>query len=127
MRLDLVAITLDCADPRALAEFYRQITGFEPHPKSSDDFAGLNREDGLVLGFQRVEGYRPPRWPDQTVPQQIHFDFRVDDLDRAEAELLALGAIKPWHQPAGDRGRVLVDPAGHPFCLTLDRIREPGR
>jgi len=72
----------------------------------------------LFLGFQRVEGYRAPRWPDQTVPQQIHLDFKVDDLDRAEAELLGLGAIKPWHQPTGDKRRVLIDPAGHPFCLT---------
>ncbi|USY17364.1 hypothetical protein NE857_18635 [Nocardiopsis exhalans] len=32
--------------------------------------------------------------------------------------LLGLGAHKPEEQPGGDRWRVLVDPAGHPFCLT---------
>ncbi|MFJ6569561.1 VOC family protein [Streptomyces sp. NPDC091292] len=118
LQMKLTAVALDCADPEALAAFYRQATGFEPHPKSNADFAGVTREDGLVIGFQRVADYRAPQWPDQTVPQQFHLDFEVDDLDEAEALLLALGANKPEHQPGGDRWRVLTDPAGHPFCLT---------
>ncbi|MFJ9608891.1 VOC family protein [Kitasatospora sp. NPDC101176] len=118
--LKLAAITLDCADPVALAAFYRQATGFEPHPKSDAEFSGLTRGDGLFIGFQRVDGYRTPQWPGQDVPQQIHLDFEVDDLDAAEAMLLELGAVRPGHQPlGGDRVRVLLDPAGHPFCLTL--------
>lgn len=113
----LSAITLDCADPPALAAFYQQATGFAPHPQDSADFAGLTRGDGLFIGFQRVEDYRAPQWPGQTVPQQIHVDFGVADLDEAEARLLALGAGKPEHQPDEARFRVLVDPAGHPFCI----------
>lgn len=115
----LTAITLDCADPGELAEFYRQATGFELHPKSDGDFAGLTAEDGLFLGFQRVDDYQPPCWPAQTVPQQLHLDFAVDDLDESEARLLGLGATKPEAHPGGDTWRVFVDPAGHPFCLTL--------
>ena len=114
----LTAITLDCADPEALADFYRRVTGFDLHPGSDADFAGLTRDDALFLGFQRVAGYRAPTWPDQTVPQQIHLDFDVDDLDAAEKLLLELGATKPAHQPGGPRWRVYTDPAGHPFCLT---------
>ncbi|WKD31425.1 VOC family protein [Streptomyces xanthophaeus] len=115
----LTAITLDCADPQALAAFYARATGFEPHPRSDGDFAGLTREDGLFLGFQRVDGYRAPQWPDPSLPQQSHLDFTVDDLDEAEAALLELGAGRPEYQPGGDRWRVLTDPAGHPFCVTL--------
>ncbi|MFD6353680.1 VOC family protein [Nocardia tengchongensis] len=118
--LKLVAITPDCEDPGALAEFYRQVTGAELHPQSHNDFAGLIGVGGLFMGFQRVDRYRRPQWPDQTVPQQIHLDFEVEDLDQMEAILLRLGATSPEHQPAGERARVLVDPAGHPFCLTLD-------
>ncbi|WP_030734967.1 VOC family protein [Streptomyces sp. NRRL S-31] len=117
-QLELVAITLDCPDPPALAAFYQQATGFEPHPKSDADFAGLTRADGLFIGFQRVADHRAPSWPDQAVPQQLHLCFKVaDGLDEAEARLLALGAGKPDHQPHGDRARVLTDPAGHPFCI----------
>lgn len=119
LKMKLTAITLDCADPLALAEFYRQATGLEPHPKSDAEFAGLNSPDGLFIGFQRVDDYRAPNWPDQTVPQQIHLDFEVEDLDEAEARLLDLGAGKPDHQPGGERWRVLTDPAGHPFCLVM--------
>ncbi|PKW05112.1 hypothetical protein SAMN05428944_7905 [Streptomyces sp. 1222.5] len=67
--------------------------------------------------FQRVDDYRAPRRPEQTVPQQFHLDFDVDDLDEAEAWLLDLGASRPQYQPQQDRWRVLLDPAGHPFCL----------
>ncbi|MFF1595799.1 VOC family protein [Streptomyces sp. NPDC058286] len=117
-QMKLTAITLDCPDPQALAAFYRQATGLELHSKSDDDFAGLAREDGLFIGFQRVDNYRAPSWPDQAVPQQSHLDFAVDDLNEAEALLLELGASKPEYQPGGDRWRVFTDPAGHPFCLT---------
>ena len=116
--MKLTAITLDCSDPEALAAFYRQATGLELHPKSNSDFAGLNGDDGLLLGFQRVARYQAPSWPDQAVPQQLHLDFAVDNLEEAEALLLELGAAKPGHQPGGERWRVLTDPAGHPFCLT---------
>ncbi|MCT4357518.1 VOC family protein [Streptomyces sp. Je 1-79] len=115
--LKLSAITLDCADPLALAAFYQQATGLEPHPESDEEFAGLTGGDGLLIGFQRVDDYRPPRWPGQDAPQQFHLDFDVDDLDEAERLLLRLGASKPDFQP-NERWRVLTDPAGHPFCLT---------
>ncbi|WP_329594978.1 VOC family protein [Streptomyces sp. NBC_01005] len=119
LRMKLVAITLDCPDPPALAAFYQQATGLELHPESNADFAGLNGEDGLLLGFQKVDGHRAPSWPGQTVPQQLHICFDVeDDLDEAEARLLELGAAKPEFQPHDEaRARVFTDPAGHPFCL----------
>ncbi|MEU7552843.1 VOC family protein [Streptomyces sp. NPDC044571] len=91
----------------------------EPSPKERScpcDF--LTREDGLFIGFQRVDDHQPPRWPGQGAPQQAHLDFAVDDLDGAEAVLLEWGATKPAHQPGGEKWRVLLDPAGHPFCLT---------
>jgi hypothetical protein len=115
--MKLTAIILDCADPMALALFYQRATGLELHPKSDAGFAGLIHQGGLSLGFQRVDDYRAPQWPDQSVPQQFHFDFAVEDLEEAETRLLELGATKPDHQPGGDRWRVLLDPAGHPFCM----------
>jgi hypothetical protein len=46
----------------------------------------------------------------------IHLDFEVTDLAEAVARALSLGAELPEHQPQ-DNVRVLLDPAGHPFCL----------
>lgn len=116
-QMKLTAVALDCPDPQALAAFYRQATGLDLHPESNSDFAGLTGEDGVLIGFQRVEDYRAPVWPGQILPQQFHLDFTVDDLDAAEAMLLELGAAMPEHQPGGDRWRVFTDPAGHPFCV----------
>jgi hypothetical protein len=48
---------------------------------------------------------------------QAHLHLRVDDLDRAEEAVLALGASKFEHQPNPEHARVFADPSGHPFCL----------
>ncbi|MFJ5099951.1 VOC family protein [Streptomyces sp. NPDC088554] len=69
-QMKLTSINLDCPDALALAAFHQQATGFGLHPESNADFAAVTREDGLVIGFQRVAGYRPPQWPGQPAPQQ---------------------------------------------------------
>jgi len=113
----LRGVTLDCADPKGLARFYGELTGMGVSFEA-DGFVALSGGTGCDLGFQRADGYRAPRWPGQGVPQQLHLDFRVDDVDAAERRAVALGAVKPDHQPGGERWRVLLDPSGHPFCLT---------
>ena len=85
----------------------------------SSDWAEVRADYGQCISFQQVQDYRPPVWPAQDVPQQMHLDVVVDDLDAGEAAVLELGAIKPDHQP-GTTFRVFLDPAGHPFCLCVD-------
>ncbi|WP_226344210.1 VOC family protein [Agilicoccus flavus] len=109
-------VMLDCPDPKVLAEFYAALLGWEVAP--GDEWWSIRSEDGGVLAFQRVEDYRPPRWPGQETPQQMHIDVDVDDLDEGEAAVLELGATRHEHQP-GTSFRVFLDPAGHPFCLCL--------
>ncbi|MGW6396135.1 VOC family protein [Streptomyces sp. NPDC055103] len=130
MYMKLAAVTLDCADPLALADFYHRATGLPLHERSDAEFAGLARgpeSSDLFLGFQRADGYRPPSWPGQGVPQQLHLDFGVDDLDEAAARLVALGATLPADQPRPDLWRVVLDPAWHPFCLTIPRKGQEGQ
>lgn len=112
----LASISLDCPDPPGLAAFYARLLGVEIDFKS-DNFAAI-RYGGMWLSMQRVEKYRSPIWPDGDVPQQIHLDMAVDDLDAAESEALSVGATKAMVQPQPDRWRVMLDPAGHPFCLS---------
>ena len=110
----LFAVTVDCPDPFELARFYQAFAGGEV-ASSNDDFVTLSG-GGVRIDFQRVAN-RAARWPDDDAPRRVHLDFRVDDLERAEEELLRLGATVAGHQPGGRRFRVLFDPAGHPFCL----------
>ena len=117
--LALRAVTIDCANPVALAEFYGRLTGLEV-AHSSDDAAALEFKSGIWVWFQRVSEYRPPSWPSQDVPQQIHLDFGAEDLEEAERRALSLGATNASEQPGQDSWRVLLDPEGHPFCLTTN-------
>jgi len=111
------SIVLDCPDPAALAKFYGAMLDWKVDV--SDDWAEVRADYGQCICFQPVEDYRPPVWPDQDVPQQMHLDVVVDDLDAGEAAVLELGATKHDHQP-GTSFRVFLDPAGHPFCLCVD-------
>ncbi|MFH8381007.1 VOC family protein [Kitasatospora sp. NPDC018058] len=115
----LQCLVLDCPDPAVLARFYAGLLGGEvdrPDPRWSlgAGWSTLHLDDGTVLCFQAVTDYRPPRWADPEHPQQAHLDIDVPDLDAAEPEVLALGAVRL--RDVG-RWRVYADPAGHPFCL----------
>ncbi|MFD5430971.1 VOC family protein [Kitasatospora sp. NPDC127067] len=112
----LAMVTIDCADPVALASFYGELLGWETR-HADERFAILdNPEGGSPLGFGRVTGYRPEPWTEPDGSKHFHLDFYVDDLDEATAKALALGATEPAYQH-GRTLRVLIDPAGHPFGL----------
>jgi catechol 2,3-dioxygenase-like lactoylglutathione lyase family enzyme len=111
------SIVLDCPDPQALAAFYGAMLGWKVDV--SDGWAHVRADYGQCISFQPVEAYTPPDWPGQQVPQQMHLDVIVDDLDAAEAAVLELGATRHALQP-GTTFRVFLDPAGHPFCLCID-------
>jgi hypothetical protein len=76
---------------------------------------------GTDLLFQAEPDYRPPVWPEQPNAQDkmLHFEIKVDDLDAAVAYAIDCGARAADYQPQA-RVRVMLDPAGHPFCLYLD-------
>ncbi|WP_460942559.1 VOC family protein [Okibacterium endophyticum] len=108
---------IDCPDPAALADFYQELLGLD-RLDTSDDWVTIgDAPDRPRIAFQRVEGYRQPEWPGQIVPQQMHLDVQVKDLDEGERAVLALGARDA--NSKHDGFRVYLDPAGHPFCLVL--------
>jgi len=113
----LDVIVLDCADTRALARFYAELIGGEIVGFDEDwaEVAPPSAGHRPLLAFQRVDGYRAPEWPGQLVPQQMHLDVKVDDLDAGERAVLAIGATATGS--GTPTFRVYLDPAGHPFCL----------
>jgi len=111
----LQSIVLETNDVRALAHFYRELTGMTASYED-DEWITLEAPGISDLCFQRAPGHKPPAWPDEASSMQYHFDFVVEDLDAAEAEALRLGATKFAHQP-GENFRVFADPSGHVFCL----------
>ncbi len=107
----LVSISLDCPDPQRLADFYRGLLGGRQLWAKESSIA--IEVPGAVLVAQKVDGYVPPDWPGTAI---VHLDLTADDLGAAGERAVALGATLP-EQP-DPRWRVLLDPAGHPFCLT---------
>ncbi|MDO9455961.1 VOC family protein [Nocardioides sp.] len=112
---ELKMTTLDCADPRAEAAFWSALLGWET-AHVQDEYAMLTGPSS-ALGFGQVPDYQPPSWPDEGGRKQFHFDLACDDVAAVEARAIELGATLADPQP-GETWRVLLDPAGHPFCLT---------
>jgi predicted enzyme related to lactoylglutathione lyase len=118
LMLQLLGFIIDCPDPMKLATFYSQVTGHAIMEGNSGDLAGITLGE-VDLTFQRVENYRPPRWPDDEHPKQYHLDFEVNDIEAEQSRVVKLGATlqKDLIGPEGYGWRVYTDPAGHPFCL----------
>lgn len=109
--------TIDCADPAPLADFYSRLLGMTI-TYQDENAAMISGDSGPAIGFGKVDHYTPPAWPDDNSDKQFHLDLKVADLAAAEQVALELGATRPAEQP-GETWRVLLDPAGHPFCLAL--------
>ncbi|RJL34404.1 VOC family protein [Bailinhaonella thermotolerans] len=116
----LYSVVLDTPEPKALAEFYAAVLDWKI-TRAEDDWVTITDGGDRRIAFQLAPDHRPPRWPDPEHPQQFHLDLLVDDVDRAEEQVLALGATKAEYQPPDATDfRVYLDPSGHPFCLVWE-------
>ena len=117
-RKDWWGITLEAPDPHALLVFWSEILG-KPIWDESESGGALDLGEGVAsLGVQKATVYEPPVWPPEPGRQgmQLHLEVEVTDLEEAVAHAIELGATLAEHQPQDDV-RVMLDPAGHPFCL----------
>ncbi|MET0235118.1 MAG: VOC family protein [Kibdelosporangium sp.] len=112
----LRSVVLDCKDPAKLAEFYAGLLGGTV-TKDDDTWVVVTDPEGRRIAFQLAPEYEPPQFPDPRGSQQFHLDILVEDPDKAEREVLALGATRVPGATDEDLFRVFRDPAGHPFCL----------
>lgn len=112
------ATVLGTPDPRGLAAFYRDLLEWEQVWDEPDWVMLKPPGGGHGLSFQLEVEHVPPQWPSSTGDQQmqVHLDIAVDDLAAGAARAVSLGAVVAGFQPQDDV-RVLLDPAGHPFCL----------
>lgn len=112
--VNLAMITLDAPEVSPMADFWSAALGW-PVVVATDEYAML-QGPSHALGIGRIPDHQPPKWPDDG-RKQFHFDLGADDLEASAARLVELGATRPEEQP-GETWIVLLDPAGHPFCLT---------
>ncbi|MEO6501828.1 MAG: VOC family protein [Jatrophihabitantaceae bacterium] len=114
----LASISLNTTDPATLAEFYGRLLGLHRVYERPDGSVIAMSDGRIALTAMFAADHIPPTWPDPGQQQQLHLDVAVTDLPTAVARAVQLGAVEARHQPMPDVWRVLLDPAGHPFCLT---------
>lgn len=116
----LTGVVLGTPDPRGLAGFYSRLLGW-PVRTDEPEWVTLRAPSGAGLAFQLEPDHVPPVWPagPGDAQMQLHLDLQVDDLAAGVAWAQRCGATLAAFQPQHDV-RVLLDPAGHPFCLWSD-------
>ena len=113
--LRLSGITIDAANPRALASFWAAAAGGVPAGSDSDMFLQSDAAGGLRFHFHRSATTSDD-------DQKMHLDFRVE-WGKREAELdrlTNLGATVRWEvldEHPGMRLTVLADPENNLFCV----------
>ena len=115
-------VALDAPDAVELARFYARLLGWQIFTESPEwSTLAPSKDAGYNLAFQTERNYVRPVWPAQEGKQQMsmHLDIEVDDLDQAVDYAVGIGAELAPYQPQ-ETVRVMLDPAGHPFCLYLD-------
>jgi hypothetical protein len=137
-----VQVTFDCANPRAVAEFWKAALGYVDPPvppgvESWEAFEATRPVEarGSTWACQDPDGVGPrlffQRVPEgKTVKNRLHLDVRVgvgltgDErvaaLEAEAARLVALGARRLWLLPADEEDEaclVMQDVEENEFCL----------
>jgi hypothetical protein len=118
VRKDWWGVVLEAPDPHALLVFWSAILD-KPIYDEGESGGVLDLQEGVAyLSVQKADVYEPPVWPPEPGKpgMQLHLDIEVSDLAAAVEHAVELGATVADFQPQDDV-RVLLDPAGHPFCL----------
>ncbi len=115
--------TYDCSNCKILADFYIKLLGFE-NVLTGGGWTTLRSPQGWLLSFQEIDDYVPPVWPWKKGKQQqmIHMDIFVENLDESVEFAIKCGAKKSDIQYHEDSSIVMLDPEGHPFCLTTYQL-----
>lgn len=134
----VTSVTIGAPAPRELAAFYARLLGW-PVTASEPARAGMPPEDGWAqvrppagetgptLNFEYEAKFTRPAWPAADGGQNAtqHLDIAVRDLDETVRWAVAAGAVPAEFQPQ-QHVRVMIDPAGHPFCLFVSESPAAG-
>ncbi|MCL2496285.1 MAG: hypothetical protein FWF04_02585 [Clostridiales bacterium] len=120
----LGAVVLDSNNSRELADFYQRLLGWTKECQifEEEEWVIVKSANGeaIPLVFQEVEDYEKPKWPaaEGFQQQMIHLDFYVEanDFDDQLKHAISCGAIMSEIQ-LSESWKVMIDPAGHPFCI----------
>jgi F420H(2)-dependent quinone reductase len=125
MSTSVIGLSIDCADPVALARFWSEVLGRPVNPGADAESAAVDATSpasGPRLAFHKVP-------EPKTVKNRLHLDLRTDEFEAERKRLVGLGAtpIRDINKPAA-RWTTLADPEGNEFDLVTVRppVSGPG-
>jgi predicted enzyme related to lactoylglutathione lyase len=112
--LSVAALTIDCADPAGLADFWGKALGRPVSPGATSENATLDATDpasGPKMFFSKVRETK-------AVKNRLHLDLLTEHYDQEIERLTGLGA-KPLNEInfPGVRWTTFADPEGNEFDL----------
>ena len=129
--LSVTALSIDCADPAALAEFWGKVLGRPVSPDATAENVAVDATDpasGPRLFFQQVP-------EPKTVKNRLHLDLLTEHHEEETERLTGLGArplneikLPPEALPPGVaavRQTTFADPEGNEFDLVTWQ-QQPG-
>jgi hypothetical protein len=102
------SVTVDCANPKRLQDFWATVLGYAKDT-CMDDWAGIKDPTGAGPYVLFVRVPEP-----KSVKNRVHLDLEHADPEAEAVRLMALGATK---HATFDKWIVLQDPEGNEFCI----------
>ena len=118
MTTSVIGLSIDCADPVALAGFWSAALGRPVNPGAGAENAAIDATDpasGPRLTFHKVP-------EPKTVKNRLHLDLRTDEFEAESERLTGLGAtpIRDF-ETSTVRWITFADPEGNEFDLVTAR------
>ena len=115
MKLNMGGITIDCANPRSLAEFWTKALDLEVAFDADGYFVQLRSPANPAQPYLGLQMVAEPR----AGKNRVHIDFSAPDLEAEVTRLVGLGATETGRGEAGPEFRwvVFADPDGNAFCV----------
>jgi predicted enzyme related to lactoylglutathione lyase len=113
MTAAIAMVTIDCADPKELAQFWTEALGMTITLDIEGEYLVLTpaTEGGVALGLQKVPEPKAGK-------NRVHVDLGTADRAAEVDRLVRLGAtVIGEHVHADFAWTVLTDPAGNEFCV----------
>ena len=120
----IATVTIDAADPRLVADFWRAVLGWQVVEEEDEAVISIGPSD---RAWPTIDVVRVPE--PKVVKNRLHLDLRADGVPTPEEleRLLALGARRVDVGQGSDVSWVvLADPEGNEFCLLSRSVQQVG-
>ena len=116
--LSIAAVSINCADPVALADFWAQVLGRPVNPGATPEYAAIDAPDpaaGPKITLHRDPEFNPVR-------NRLRLALRTDRFETESLRLVDLGAksLGDYEKPSL-RWTTFADPEGNEFDLVTSQ------